>query len=49
MIRNLVGSIYGHSSIKSTLFVPIPLTDMAATGGSFGHAVQRRRFLEIDQ
>jgi hypothetical protein len=26
MIRNLVGSIYGWSSIKSTHFVPIPLT-----------------------
>jgi hypothetical protein len=30
MIRNLVGSIYGQSSIKSTHFVPIPLTNMAA-------------------
>ena len=29
MIRKLVGSIYGRSSIKSTHFVPIPLTNMA--------------------
>jgi hypothetical protein len=34
MIRNLVGSIYGRSSIKSTHFVPISLTNMAATGDS---------------
>jgi hypothetical protein len=34
MIRNLVGSIYGRSSIKSTHFVPIPLTNMATTGDS---------------
>ena len=34
MIRNLVGSIYGRSSIKSTHFIPIPLTNMAATGNS---------------
>ena len=34
MIRNLVGSIYGRSSIKSTDFVPIPLTNMATTGDS---------------
>ena len=34
MIWNLVGSIYGRSSIKSTHFVPIPLTNMAATGDS---------------
>jgi hypothetical protein len=34
MIWNLVGSIYGRSSIKSTHFVPIPLTNMATTGDS---------------
>jgi hypothetical protein len=36
MIWNLVGSIHGHSSIKSTgtHFVPIPLTNMATTGDS---------------
>jgi hypothetical protein len=34
MIWNLVGSIYGQSSIKSTHFVPIQLTNMAATGDS---------------
>ena len=34
MIRNLVGSIYGRSSIKSTHFVPIPLRNMAVTGDS---------------
>jgi hypothetical protein len=34
MIRNLVGSIYGRSSIKSTHLVPIPLTNMATTGDS---------------
>jgi hypothetical protein len=28
MIRNLVGSIYGLSSIKSTHFVPIPLRNI---------------------
>ena len=33
-IRNLVGSIYRRSSIKSTHFVPIPLTNMATTGNS---------------
>jgi hypothetical protein len=32
MIWNLVGSIYGRSSIKSNHFVPIPLTNMAVTG-----------------
>jgi hypothetical protein len=34
MIRNLVGSIYGRSSIKSTHFVPIPLTNIATTDDS---------------
>ena len=34
MIWNLVGNIYGQSSIKSTHFVPIPSTNMAATGDS---------------
>ena len=34
MIWNLVGSIYGRSSIKSIHFVPIPLTNMATTGDS---------------
>jgi hypothetical protein len=34
MIWNLVGSIHGQSAIKSTHFVPIPLTNMAATGDS---------------
>ena len=34
MIWNLEGSIYGQSSIKSTHFVPIPLTNMATTGDS---------------
>jgi hypothetical protein len=34
MIWNLVGSIYGRSSIKSTHFVPFPLTNMATTGNS---------------
>jgi hypothetical protein len=52
MIRNLVGSIYGRSSIKSTHFVPIPLTSKAATGDSvsdhLAEQFQRRRFLEID-
>jgi hypothetical protein len=44
MIRNLVGSIYGRSSIKSTHFVPIPLTSKAATGdGLFGHAVSEEK------
>jgi hypothetical protein len=31
---NLVGSIYGRSSIKSTHSVPYPLTNMATTGDS---------------
>jgi hypothetical protein len=46
MIRNLVGSIYGRSSIKSTRFVPIPFTNMAVY---LAKLCQSRRFLEIDQ
>jgi hypothetical protein len=34
MNRNLVGSIYGRSSIKIAHFVPIPLTNMATTADS---------------
>jgi hypothetical protein len=34
MNRNLVGSIYGRSSIKKNSFRPNPLTNMAATGHS---------------
>ena len=34
MIRNLIGSIYRRSSIKSTHFVPIPLTNIATTCNS---------------
>jgi hypothetical protein len=55
MIRNLVGSIYGRSSIKSTHFVPIPLTNMATIDASYqvsdhlAMRFQRKRFLEIDQ
>jgi hypothetical protein len=40
MIRNLVGSIYGRSSIKSTHFVPIPLTNMATRGLSIDASYQ---------